>query len=611
MSDSAEAQSTMQKPADLPSSDTKQNEEYIMEGMAVSRGIAIGPAYVYIRDTLKVSERLIEQGNIQNEITRLQEALLASRRQLEKIQAVAREKLGDDNTEIFLAQSMMLEDQAFLDEVEERIRKQAENAAYAVTTVLERSRQLIQASESEYIRERVNDVIDVRDRIVRNLRRGKLVSAIDDQSIVLASNLTAADIILFSRRNILGCATDFGGPTSHVSIMARALGLPAVVGLRGLADRSLQGAPCILDGFNGRLIINPDKEKKEFYVQLQERYADSLIARKKLVSVPALTLDGYQVGLEANLELVEEIDQLAEYGAEGIGLFRTEFLFLITGSLDYDEGRQYELYKRIIEGAAHRRVTFRLLDLGGDKMMPLGKREKNPFLGWRGIRILLDKPDLLSSQIRALLRASAHGMLRIMIPMVTRIEEVRAVKQIIEHEKKELQKQGIPYDDHIPVGVMVEVPAVALQADIFARESDFFSIGTNDLTQYTLAVDRGNERVCDLFDELHPSLLMLIRQTVEAARRNEIPVSLCGEIASDPRAVPVLIGLGVHTLSASPLFLPELKQVIRSMTLEEAHGIAEEVLQAPTRDQRRDIVDRWFRLHDEEFAAFLDDRTVS
>lgn len=583
-------------------------EERRLDGMGVSQGIAIGPVYLYAREALDVQRRVIAEEDIELEIERFGAAVVLAERELEKIASVAREKLGETSTGIFQAQLLMLQDAAFQQEIVDRIRRERLNAGYVVKSAIAESRQRMEASASEYIRERANDLLDLQDRIIRNLRRGKLISAIEPETIVVAETLTAADVILFSRRNIRGYATDFGGPTSHVSIMARALGVPAVVGMHRVSEQVETGDRVILDGFNGRLIVNPTRQTLDLYERRRDRYQRRLTEQRSFVPLASCTRDGTAIALRANLEFKEEIDLLGEYGAEGIGLFRTEFLFLLRGNLSCTEEEQYETYRDIVAACQGRPATLRLLDLGGDKMMPMADREHNPFLGWRGIRVLLDKrEELLVPQLRAILRASAHGPVRILVPMVTDLGEVRLLKAILADAREGLRAEGRPFDESTPFGIMVEVPAVALMADRFAGEVDFFSVGTNDLTQYVLAVDRGNDLVSRLYDPLHPAMLHLVARIVEAAERHRIPVSVCGELAADPRAIPLLVGLGIRELSASPIFLPEIKRVVRSMEREDAVHLAQRFLQVFDVADRLDLLLNWLKDRQIDYFQFVRD----
>lgn len=567
-----------------------------LKGRGVSPGVAIGPVYVYARNAFSVEQREIEEGEIEEEIERFEWAVERSERDLSKISALAREKLGEESARIFEAQLLMLRDEALYEAVLERIRLERSNADYSVMAVMAEHRQRLEASDNEYLRERANDLQDVQDRLITHLRRGKHLSSIVPETIVVAENLTAADIILFSRRGILGCALDHGGTTSHVSIMARALGVPAASSVQGLTSEVRNGDILILDGMDGQVIVNPDEETLAHYRVRQERYLRLVEEHRHLARLPAETIDKHHVRLMANIEFDQEVSVLEEYGAEGIGLVRTEMLLLMQGHTMVSEEAQLKAYRRLLEATAPHPTTIRILDLGGDKMLPVAHREHNPFLGWRGIRVLLDKPDLLVPQLRALLRASVYGPLRMLIPMVTEIAELHQFKEILQQVKKDLDREGHPFDE-VALGIMVEVPAVALLAERFASEVDFFSLGTNDLTQYTLAVDRGNDLVSGLFHELHPAVLSLIKTTIDAGKKHGIPVSLCGEMGGDPKATPILVGLGLEELSVSPSYLPEIKRVIRSMKCKEAEDLAVQALTARNVLEVEAMLNEWLEEH--------------
>lgn len=581
-------------------------EERVFEGIGVAYGIAIGPAFLYARDAFNIVRRQIEAAQVAAEVQRFEEAVTRAERDLLRIASIARDKLGDASASIFEAQALMLRDDAVYQAVVERIQTDLMNADYAVQAVMTRHRQLMRSSDNEYMRDRADDLQDVQERIIRHLMQRKILSDIDQGSIVIAENLTASDIILFSRRNILGCATDFGGATSHVSIMARALDVPAVVGMHGITDFVNTGDLLILDGLHGRVVVNPRPETVERYKAQRERFQRFLQEQKHLTPLPAETIDGHRVALRANLEFREELRLLKEYGAEGVGLFRTEILFLMRGRISLTEESQFDLLRDIAIASRPHPVTFRVLDLGGDKMLPMAHREQNPFLGWRGIRVLLDKPDILVPQLRAIFRASVHGNARILLPMVTNIEEVRRFHEICDQVRSDLTREGRSIYEKIPVGIMVEVPSVALMADQFAQEVDFFSIGSNDLTQYVLAVDRGNDLVSDKFDELHPAVLMLIKATIDAAHRHGIPVSICGEIAGNPRATALLVGMGMDELSASPTYLPEVKRVIRSMHISSARALADAALKSSSPREIDIMIDQWLQENACELSQFID-----
>jgi len=566
-------------------------------GSGVAPGIVKGPAYLYAKVSFSVEKKTIQDRDVKVELEKFERAVQRSERDLKKIIALTRDKVGSESAVIFEAQLLMLRDDALYDTVVEAISSNHVVAEYAVSSVMSKHRQMMEGSDSEYLRERANDLLDVQERLVRHLRRGHILSDIPTQTVVIAENLTAADIILFSRKGILGCATDFGGATSHVSIMARSLGVPAVVGMHDITEHVETGQTVIVDGAKGEVIVAPTEAEEQAYAAKRTRFERLLVEDRALVPLPSQTLDGHQINLEANIELREELPLLSEYGADGIGLFRTEMLLLMESRLLVSEEEQYELYRDVVKAAAPGYTTFRMLDLGGDKMLPMGHREQNPFLGWRGIRVLLDKPDILVPQLRAILRAARHGPTRLLLPMVTSRDEIRVFRQQLVKVHAELEAEGIPCTSDIPLGIMIEVPAAALQADSLAREVDFFSIGTNDLTQYVLAVDRGNDLVAGLFDELHPAVLRLIRHTVRAAHRQDIPVGLCGELATNLQAVPVLVGLGVTSLSASPVYLPSMKRIIRSMNMEEGEEVAERALRSEDVRDTHAFLAAWLSEH--------------
>ena len=581
-----------------------EGSEVTVEGIGVAPGVAIGPAYLYAGGAYQVEAEHLTEEDVEDELERFERAVARSERELSKIITIANEKLGDTSSNIFDAQLLMLRDPSFYDAVQAAIEEEHRGAGYAVQTVMEGLEKRLRASGSASLRERAADFHDVQNRVLRNLQQGRALSRIDPHRVVVAQNLTAADVLLFSRRGVLACVLDFGGPTSHVSIMARALGVPAVVSLHDLAEHVHSDDPLIVDGFSGRVILNPTEETTARYEAKQARYLALKAHRAEVVAEPSETLDGHPVQLQANLEFREELPLLHEYGAHGVGLFRTEMLFLTQGKA-LSEAQQYEVYRDVVRAASPHPVTFRLIDLGGDKLLPMAHREANPFLGWRGIRILLAKPDLLRPQLRAVLRAAADGPVRILLPMVSALDEIEQVRTAVADVAGELEAEGATFDANVPLGVMVEVPAVALMAERFAAAVDFFSIGTNDLTQYTLAVDRGNDLVANRYSELHPAVLGLIARTVKAGQAAGIPVSLCGEMAADPRMTPLLVGLGVDALSASPAYLTLVKRVLRMMTLKEAQTLADNALAQPDAARVARLLRTWLCDHSDDLAALL------
>ena len=578
--------------------------ERVVEGIGVSPGVAIGPAYLFAAGAYQASRDELCAEDVEAELERFERAVARSERELQKVRTVAAQKLGESSAGIFDAQQMILRDRQFYDAVVAHVREEHAGAGWGVEAVLGGLVERLLGAGSAALRDRAGDLLDVKSRVLRNLQQGRASSRIDRDHIVVAENLTAADILLFSRHGVRGCILDFGGPTSHVTIMARALGVPAVVGLHSIAAEVEAGSELILDGYAGRVILQPTAETLARYRAKQARSERLEAERASVVALPAQTTDGHTVSLQANVEFPEELPLLQEHGAEGVGLFRTEILFLAQGRT-LDEHAQVAVYRDALRAAAPHPVTFRLLDLGGDKVLPMARREANPFLGWRGVRILIDKPDLLRPQLRAILRASADGPARILLPMVNALDEVTFVRRAIADVRAELDAEGVEMADDVPLGIMVEVPAVALMADRFARAVDFFSVGTNDLTQFTLAVDRGNDLVGSRYRELHPAVLRLIAQAVEAAGARGIPVSVCGELAGDPRVTPLLVGLGVDALSASPAYLPLVKRVLRAFSLDEAQDLARRALRQPDADAVGRLLDHFLACHNRDLAVLL------
>ena len=585
-----------------------------VDGIGVAPGVAIGPAFVYDGGGYTAEPEPIAAGDVEAELARFEAAVARSERELARVATVAREKLGGMSAGIFDAQALILRDPDFYTAVARRVREESVRAGWAVQSVLDVYRQRLEASPSAALRERAADFLDVQNRVLRNLQTGRALAHVEPGTVVVARNLTAADILLFSRRGVLGIVLDYGGPTSHVSIMARALGVPAVVSLHSVAERIDDGDPLVVDGFSGTVVLRPTDATLGRARLRAERFARLATDDAASADAPAETRDGHAVALRANVEFREELPLLHTYGAHGIGLFRTEMLFLTQGRA-LDEAQQLDVYRDAIRQAAPHPVTFRLVDLGGDKVLPLSSRENNPFLGWRGIRILLDRPELLRPQLRAILRAAADvppdapadARPTILLPMVSTLAEVHAFKTALAAVCAELAADGVPFRSDLPLGIMVEVPAVALLADRFAAHVDFFSVGTNDLTQFTLAVDRGNDLVAGLYHALDPAVLALVARTCAAAAAAGLPVSVCGEAAADPRATALLVGLGVGTLSASPSALGFVRRVLRTVTLAEAQALAADALAQPDAAAVHRLLDAFLLTHTPDLAALLGD----
>lgn len=573
--------------SDAPLSENREPEaapstERVVEGIGVAPGISIGTVHRYHVDAPEVDRTHVAEEDVEEELALFADALDRVEQEFSKIRSVAEEQLETDEEAILQAQQMMLRDDEVLACVRRRIREEHESAAYALSSVLREHRRRLETSADDYLRERAGDLKELETRLLQSLQRGRTAQTIEPNSIVVAERLTAADVIRFGRHGMLGCVTSRGGETSHVSIIARALNVPAIAGAEGVTTAVSDHDPVILDGHTGRLIVHPSAETLERYREQRARRQSLREAQDDRPEGPTHTTDGQRITLRANVDFGETLDVLDRYGAEGIGLMRTEVFFLSGTGEPLAEDEQVDVYCKAAEAAGEHGATIRLFDLGGDKMLPFAQEEGNPFLGWRGIRVLLDRAqDLLRPQIRALLRANREGRIRVLLPMVTHLDEVHRVRSIVEEEAESLSAEGIPHDPDLSLGVMVEVPAVALQASLFAEAVDFLSIGTNDLTQYVLAVDRGNDRVADRYDALHPAVLELIQRSVKAGRATGTPVALCGEVAGDVYALPILLGLGIDTLSVSPPYLPAVKHIVAQTSLTEAEALADEVLAAP------------------------------
>ncbi len=494
---------------------------------------------------------------------------------------VARD-MGESYSRIFDAHMMILEDKRSLEEVLTRIRE-GYNAEFAFNTVFLRHEKDLWEKGDVYIKDRAGDIRDVRRRVLSNLSglrgRSEELSNLENDVIVISNDLSPADTARMRRERILAFGTDIGGRTSHTAIMARSLEIPAVVGLKNVTSRVVEGDFVIVDGGRGKVVVNPSPETREKYGLEIERYASFTTGLMRFKDLPAVTVDGHAVMLSANIESHEEVDSVIEHGAHGIGLYRTEFIYIGREGLPGEE-EQYEIYRSVASKVKPYPVIIRTMDLGGDKFVsPLeSPKEINPYLGWRGIRFCLARKDIFKSQLRAILRASADGDVKIMYPMISGLDEILQANVVLEEAREELKAEGHHIDEKCEVGIMVETPAAVVIARELARHVDFFSIGSNDLIQYTLAADRGNEKVAYLYEPLHPAVLRLIMQTIQVAKETGIWVGLCGEMSSDVVCAFLLMGMGIDELSASPYVVPEIKEMVRTSYFSEAKGIAEKAL---------------------------------
>jgi phosphotransferase system enzyme I (PtsI) len=568
---------------------TTQKKENVLHGIPASPGIAVGTAYIFLKESPRVEQRAIPDTEIPDEIERLRRAMEKSSKELQKILIFAQKKIGEAKAKILEAQIMMLEDQVLISSVQKRIRREQLNAEYIVSDEVGKYARLMLQAHDEYMHERAHDVEDLKNRIIRNLQQEKLISKLDGSVIVVAHTLTPADTMILSRNHVLGYATDLGGITSHAALFSRSLKIPAVVGLGDITRSVVTGDILIIDGYSGTIIISPTEDRLAEYGRRREHFLRFEQRLEELKDLPADTTDGHKVELSANIELSEELEYVVLQGSQGVGLYRTESLLI--GRDDFPtEDEQYKEYKRIAGRIYPNRVIMRTFDVGGDKIAPDTAEEQNPFLGWRGIRVCFDRPDIFMNQLRAMLRASTRKNLAIMFPMITTLEEVREAKEFVRRAKEELRAKKQKFDDKIPVGVMIEVPAAALSANQIAREVDFLSIGSNDLIQYLLAVDRGNSLVSSLYREFEPSVLTILKHVVNAAHKAGIWVGICGEMAGHSLATPLLIGLGMDELSVVPVVLPEIKKIIRSLKYSEMQEVAKTALNMTTSREVEDYL---------------------
>jgi len=570
---------------------TKGNE-ILLKGIPAAPGIAIGPALMFHKALPIVEEKLIQSREVESELDRLRKAVTRSTKELQKILRFAEEKLGGDEGKIFEAQLLILEDTVLFDTIYLRIRTELRNAGYIVYDEIEKYHRLMASSRDEYTRERALDVEDLRNRILRNLQEEKIVSRLKTSAVVVTHLLAAADALILSRNDILGYLTETGGVTSHTALLARALKIPAVMGVRHVVSMVRDNTPVIIDGYGGNVIIHPSEETLSLYQEKKRRHKEFEERLADLRDLPAETLDGRHIELVANVELEEELEFVHVQGADGIGLYRSETL-LLGKEVFPTEDEQAEHYTLLADSMFPKPIVIRTFDIGGDKMMAHPIRESNPFLGWRGIRVMLDKPNVFMDQLRAILRASSRKNVNIMFPMVSNIKELREARRYLEAAKQELVQQGIPFDDNLKVGVMIEVPAAAVITEDLAKEVDFLSIGTNDLIQYLLAVDRSNEIVSTLYQEFHPAVVRFLRRIIDRGKKENVVVGMCGEMAGDPLATVLLIGLGLDEFSVVPMMIPEIKKIIRSTKYREARRVAKHALTLQTEDEIKSYLLAW------------------
>jgi phosphoenolpyruvate-protein phosphotransferase (PTS system enzyme I) len=559
-----------------------ERQEKRFHGIGVSPGIARSLVHVVQRELDDVVKYHIEPSRIGKEIGRFEAALIQTRVQILEMQQRIAEAIGAKDAGIFDAHLLVVEDRTLIDEVLRKLEADLCNVEYVFQEVAARYIETLSQIDDPYLRERAMDIQDVTRRVIRNLQgKGpRQFLSVDQPHILVAHNLTPSDTATMNREQVHGFAIDLGSRTSHTSIMARSLNIPAVVGLRNITEELETGESVLLDGYNGLLIVNPSEETLREYGELESRKVKVAEQLTELRETKSTTRDGRHIVLSANIELPDEIDAVISNGAEGIGLYRTEFLYLNRSSLPNEE-EQLQVYAEVAGRVLPNPLIVRTLDLGGDKIASTIETgdEMNPFLGWRAIRLCLEHGEIFKVQLRAILRASATGNVRMMFPMISGIGEIRQAMKLVNECKDELRREGHPFNDEMEVGAMIEIPSAAIVADFLAREVDFFSIGTNDLIQYAIAIDRVNERVAHLYEPTHPGVVRLLKMVADAAHTHGIWVGVCGEMAGDVLLTPLLLGLGMDELSASATLVPRVKSAVQNLMMPECEQLLQEVLQ--------------------------------
>ena len=557
----------------------------MISGIPASPGIVFGKALVLKEEKIVLDMQKIKDSQVEEEIARFYAGREAAVEQLNSIKERAYQSLGEEKAAIFEGHLMILEDEELEEEIIDYLRLNHVNAAVAANVVIDQQVAMLSEIDDEYLKERAGDIRDIGNRLIKNILGMHIVDLgeINEEAILVAYDLTPSETAQLNLDKVLGFVTDIGGRTSHTSIMARSLELPAIVGTNNVTELVNTGDFLILDALNNVVYVNPSQEDIQRLKALQAKLTDEKAELAKLKDLPALTLDGHRVDVVANIGTIRDIEGAERNGAEGVGLYRTEFLFMDRDQLPTEE-EQFIAYKDVVEAMNGNLVILRTMDIGGDKELPYLNlpKEMNPFLGWRAIRIALDRREILNAQLRAVLRASAYGKLAVMFPMIISVEEIRELKSVIEELKVELRNEGKAFDENIQIGVMVETPSAAVNAKFLAKEVDFFSIGTNDLTQYTLAVDRGNELISHLYNPMSPSVLNLIKQVIDASHAEGKWTGMCGELAGDERATVLLLGMGLDEFSMSAISVPRIKKLIRNVNYQDAKLLAEKALQQPT-----------------------------
>ncbi|NCU18932.1 phosphoenolpyruvate--protein phosphotransferase [Pallidibacillus pasinlerensis] len=558
----------------------------ILRGIAASSGIAIAKAYRLVEPDLSIEKKTVSDTT--SEIKRLQDALTISISDLEAIRDKTKLELGEDKAEIFDAHIFILNDPELINQVEDKIKSESLNAEYALKEVTDMFIEMFEQMDNEYMRERAADIRDVRKRVLSHLLGVKIVnpSLIEEDAILVAEDLTPSDTAQLNRQYVKAFTTNVGGRTSHSAIMARSMEIPAVVGTKTATEVIKDGDLIIVDGLKGEVHVNPSEEVVQQYKKEQIRFEEQKAEWAKLLHEKTKSVDGHEVHLVANIGTPQDLEGVINNGGEGVGLFRTEFLYMGRNELPTEE-EQFEAYKTVLEGLKGQPVVVRTLDIGGDKELPYLNlpKEMNPFLGFRAIRLCLEEQSIFRTQLRALLRASIYGNLKIMFPMIATLDEFRTAKEMLQEERQKLISEGIQVSDEIEVGIMVEIPSTAVMADLFAKEVDFFSIGTNDLIQYTMAADRMNEKVSYLYQPYNPAILRLVKMVIDAAHKEGKWVGMCGEMAGDELAIPLLLGLGLDEFSMSATSILKARAQILRLSKKEMEDLAQKALQMSTTNE--------------------------
>jgi phosphotransferase system enzyme I (PtsI) len=570
-------------------------KEKLIKGLPASKGIGEGKVFIYETKKIQVFQTPIMSVYLKDEIERFEKALAKTRIDLLEVKKRINQEIGVDFAEFLDAQVLMLEDKSIVDLVKKQIVDEKKNAEYIYHQVISNYAQKLGESKDPYLRERVADIWDVGMRVLRNLLGLAHSSVLEapDGSVLVAHDISPSEATLINPRHVVGIATEIGGRTSHTAITARALQIPAIVGAEGLTSKVSNGELVIVDGDRGILIKDPSASRKHLYDIARKKVVEEEKALSPYCDLKPETRDGRHIDISANIEFFAEANQAKKYGAWGVGLFRTEFLYL-TRKGNPSEEEQYKVYSGLAKAMKPHPVIIRTFDLGGDKIFS-DYHEANPFLGWRAIRVCLEDQEFFKIQLRAILRASVSGNVKIMFPMVATYEEIKRINLIFGEVKKQLRSAKTDFDNDIQLGIMVETPSAAVICEALATEVDFFSIGSNDLTQYTLAVDRGNERVSQLFDHFHPAVLRLIHKVIGCGHKSNIWVGLCGELAADALAIPLLVGFGINELSMSPFSIPRAKLILRALTIPECEDIAKGTLVLRTALEVRNFLRREVR----------------